>query len=120
MATPDLRAVALPQLTPEEVADVVRCANPPLEHYSDGQVLVRAGARETRFFLVSSGELAVLDEAGEEPKTIALLGPGELTGEVTALMGACALVTVVARRNTEVYALDATSMRDIINRSPAL
>ncbi len=120
MASQDLRAVALPKLTSEEVADVVRCAKPSLERYGDGQVLVRAGAHETRFFLVKSGELAVLDEAGEEPKTIALLGPGELTGELNALMGARSLVTVVARGDTEVYALDVTSMRDIINRSPAL
>jgi thioredoxin reductase (NADPH) len=120
MAAQDLRAIALPALTPEEVADVIRCAKPALERYGDGQVLVKAGAQETRFYLVSSGELAVLDEAGEEPKTIALLGPGEFTGDVTGLMGARALVTTVARGDTEVYALDATSMRDIINRSPAL
>ncbi len=118
--THDLRAVAFPKLTPDEIEKVARCTQAPLERYRDGEVLVRAGVRESKFFLVVSGQLAVRGESGDEPKTIAVLGPGEFTGEVTQLTGAASLVTIVARGDCEVYAPPATAVREIINRSPAL
>lgn len=118
--THDLRAVAFPKLTPDEIEKVAQCTKAPLERYRDGEVLTRTGVRESKFFLVVSGQLAVLDESGDQPKTIAVLGPGEFTGEVTGLTGAASLVTIVARGDCEVYAPPATTVREIINRSPAL
>ncbi|OJY16194.1 MAG: thioredoxin reductase [Myxococcales bacterium 68-20] len=118
--THDLRAVAFPKLTPEEIEKVARCTRAPLERYRDGDVLIRAGVRESKFLLVVSGQLAVLDESGDEPKTIAILGPGEFTGEVTGLTGAASLVTIVARSECEVSAPPASSVREIISRSPVL
>jgi thioredoxin reductase (NADPH) len=120
MTMQDLRTAAFPELAPEEIARVSRCAEARLQRYRDGEALIRAGDRESKFVVVVSGELAVLDEAADRPRTIAVLGPGEFTGEVTGLMGAASLVTIVARGDCEVYAIDAERLPEIINRAPAL
>lgn len=120
MATNDLHAVAFQKLSPDEIERVARCTKAPLERYRDGEVLVRAGVRESKFFVVVTGQLAVLNESGDEPRTIAILGPGEFTGEVNGLTGAASLVTIVARGECEVYAPPASSVREIISRSPVL
>jgi thioredoxin reductase (NADPH) len=136
MTVQDLRTAAFPKLEPEEIASLARCTEARLQRRRDGDVLIRAGDRESKFIVVVSGELAVLDEAADLPSTIgsegegaralpargpiAVLGPGEFTGEVTDLTGAASLVTIVARGECEVYVIDAARLPDIINRAPAL
>src|SRR4051812_39655703 len=69
MTIQDLRTAAFPKLAPEEIARVARCAEARLQRCRDGEALIRAGDRESKFFVVASGELAVLDEAGDQPRT---------------------------------------------------
>jgi thioredoxin reductase (NADPH) len=118
MATEDLRAVAFPKLTPDEIAKVARCVEAPLERHRAGEALVRCGECAASAFVVVSGELEVRDESGTESRVIAVYGPGDFTGEVSTLAGARSFVSTVARSDCEVYTIAATSLQQVINREP--
>ena len=91
-----------------------------LQRYRDGEKLFEAGDRDFKFFVVKSGEVEIVDESGETPKTIAILGPGEFTGDVAQLTGSPSLVSAVARGDCEVYEVSPEALRQILNQSPDL
>jgi thioredoxin reductase (NADPH) len=51
---------------------------------------------------------------------LAVLGRGELTGNVAHLTGGAALATAVARRESQAYEVSAEGVREILNQFPAL
>ena len=55
MAVADLRSVAFPVLRDDQVTALARCAAAMLRRYPDGQVLIKAGDRNFKFFVVKSG-----------------------------------------------------------------
>src|SRR5437868_5059265 len=92
----DLHDAAFPKLNEAELASLAHCAGARLQKYRDGEILIKTGDREFKCFVVKSGEIEIIDESGDTPKTIATLGPGEFTGEVAHLTGGPSLVTAVA------------------------
>jgi thioredoxin reductase (NADPH) len=120
MAEHDLHAVAFPRLTEAQMAALGRCAGALLRHYRDGLALIKAGDRDYKFFVVKSGEIEILDESGETPKSLAVLGTGEFTGDVAHLTGGPSLITAVARGDCEVYEVSSEGVREIVNRFPDL
>ena len=86
-----------------------------LKRYRDGEKLFEVGDRDFKFFVVKSGEVEIVDESGETPKTIAVHGPGEFTGDVAQLTGGPALVSAVARGDCEVYEVSPDALRQILN-----
>jgi thioredoxin reductase (NADPH) len=70
--------------------------------------------------VVESGEIEIVDESGEAPRVLAVLGRGEFTGDVAHLTGGAALATAVARRESHAYEVSAEGVREILNRFPAL
>lgn len=119
MADQDLHEVAFAKLDEEQMSALERCGGAELKKYSDAQRLIEAGDSDFKFFVVKSGEVEILDDT-ETPKTIAVLGPGEFTGDIAHLTGGPSLVTVVARGDCEVYEVSAEGVREIINRFPDL
>jgi signal-transduction protein with cAMP-binding, CBS, and nucleotidyltransferase domain len=103
MAEYDLNAVAFPKLDEAQMAALGGCAKASLKEYRAGQALFDVGQRDFKFFVVKSGEVEVVDPAGEAPKTVAVHGPGEFTGDVAHLTGTPAVVRAVARTDCEVY-----------------
>jgi hypothetical protein len=63
------------------MAAVGRCAAASLVQYRAGTKLIAAGERDFKFLVVKCGELAIVDESGETPRTIAVLRRGEFTGD---------------------------------------
>jgi thioredoxin reductase (NADPH) len=116
----DLHDVAFPSLDDAQIAALGRCAGASLRHYEAGQKLIEVGDRNFKFFVVRSGEIEVIDESGDSPKTIAALGRGEFTGDVAHLTGGPSLVSVVARTDCEVYEVSPEGVREIMNRFPDL
>ena len=98
MATQDLNDAAFPKFTEAQMEMLARCGGAPLNRYKDGEKLIQAGDRDFKFFVIRSGEVAILDD-GEMPATIAVLRPGEFTGDIAHLTGGASLVTAVARGN---------------------
>jgi thioredoxin reductase (NADPH) len=115
-----LRAAAFPKLEESQLAALGGCRLTAHRHYRDGEKLFVAGVSDQNFFVVRSGQVAVVDDSEEPPKTITVLGPGEFTGEVAQLTGSPALVTGVARGDCEVYVISNESLRELLNHHPAL
>jgi thioredoxin reductase (NADPH) len=87
MVDHDLHAVAFPKRNETQITALERCAGAMLQRYQDGQKLFEVGDRDFKFFVVKSGEIEIMDESGETPRTVAVLGPGEFTGDVAHLTG---------------------------------
>src|SRR4249920_752392 len=105
MAQFDLHETAFPTLTEPQIAQLGSCTAASLSKHAAGDVLVHFGDRDFRFFVVRSGEIEILDQTGETPKTIAVHGRGEFTGDVSHLTGTPAIFTAVALSDCEVYAI---------------
>jgi thioredoxin reductase (NADPH) len=120
MAEHDLRGVAFPTLNESQMDALGRCPLTALKKYRDGEKLFEAGARDFKFFIVKSGTVEVLDESGDTPKTIAVHGPGEFTGDVSQLTGSPSLFSGVARGECEVYEVSPDALRQILNNHPDL
>jgi thioredoxin reductase (NADPH) len=97
MTEHDLEAVAFPKLDESQLAMLEGCARASRRRYRHGQKLIEAGARDFKFFVVISGEIAIVDESGEAPKTIAVLRRGEFSGDVAHLTGGPSLISAIAR-----------------------
>jgi thioredoxin reductase (NADPH) len=120
MAEHDLRAVAFPKLDEADMAALGRCASAQVNRYRDGEILFQIGERDFKFFIIKSGQIEIIDDSGETPKSLAVLGPGEFTGDVAHLTGRPSVVSAVARGECEAYEISAEVLRQILNRSPQL
>src|SRR6266566_9889091 len=120
MAENDLRAVAFPKLDEAQMAALERCVGVSLKQYHAGEKLFEVGDRDFKFFVIKSGEVEILDESGETPKTITIHRPGEFTGDVAHLTGRPSVVSAVARVDCEVYEVSAEGVREVLNRCPDL
>jgi thioredoxin reductase (NADPH) len=117
---PDLSSVAFPTLDAEQIAALGRCTDATLRRYPAGTTLFRAGEREFKFFVVKSGEVDILDESADTPRTVRVHRPGEFTGDVSQLTGSPALLTAVARTDCEVYEVSPVALRQVLNQCPTL
>ena len=115
----DLQSVAFPKLDESQFRKLEGCGGATLKQYADGETLIHAGDRDFKFFVVCTGRVEILDES-ETPKTIAVLGPGEFTGDVAHLTGGPSLITAVARGRCRAYEVSSEGVRAIMNRFPDL
>ena len=120
MAEHDLQSVAFPKLNEAQMAALDRCLLTRRQHYRDGETLFKVGDRDFKFFVVKSGKVEIVDESGETPRTIAVQGPGEFTGDVAQLTGGPAIVNAIARGDCEVYEVSPDALRKLINDHPEL
>jgi thioredoxin reductase (NADPH) len=120
MAEHDLRSVAFPKLDESRLAALDRCPLTKLAQYRDGEKLFKAGDRDFKFYVIKSGKVEIVDESGDTPRTIAVQGPGEFTGDVAQLTGGPAIVNAIARGDCEVYEVSPEALRKLINDHPDL
>jgi thioredoxin reductase (NADPH) len=118
MAEHDLHEVAFPKLDAAHLASLGQCPKATLKRFRAREKLFEAGDHDSRFFIVKSGEVAIVDESGEKPRTVAVHYPGEFTGDVVQLTGGPALVSAVARTDCEVYEVSPDGLREILNKYP--
>jgi thioredoxin reductase (NADPH) len=72
MAEQELYSIAFPTLGETQIEKLGRCSRATLKHYEGGQTLFRVGERDFRFFVVKSGEVEIIDESGDTPKTVTI------------------------------------------------
>lgn len=79
-----------------------------LEHYTyaPGEAIVRQAGASDRFYIVTSGEVAVSRAADGVEKTVAVLGPGQYFGEMGLLAHTSRTATVTAMTEVELLSLD--------------
>jgi thioredoxin reductase (NADPH) len=115
-----LHSIAFPKLSDDRLASLGQCKFTARKTYPDGEALFRAGDRDSKFFVVISGHVEILDETGDEPKTIVIHGPGEFAGDVSQVTGRPAVVSGYARGETDVYEVTQQALREILNAHPDL
>jgi thioredoxin reductase (NADPH) len=120
MANFELHEIAFPTLTEAQIAQLGSCTAASLSSYAAGDVLIHFGDRDFKFFVVRSGEIEILDQTGETPKTIAIHSRGEFTGDVSHLTGTPAIFSAVALSDCEVYAISGALIKQVINQCPDL
>ena len=116
----DLRSVAFPTLSEAEMVSLDSCPLTVLKHYETGEKLFRAGDCDCNFFVVKSGEIEIVDESGDTSHVLAVLKPGEFTGEIAQMTGSPSLVEAIARRDSDVYELSPDAFRQLLNHHPEL
>ena len=101
MAEHDFSTVAFPhaQRGPDRKAGELRRGAD--EELPDGKALFKVGERDFKFFVVKCGEVEIIDESGDTPKTLTVHRPGEFTGDVAQLTGSPAVVGAIARGDME-------------------
>jgi thioredoxin reductase (NADPH) len=114
----DLHSVAFPRLGPAQIAALEHCPLTKRKTYRDGEKLFETGQRNCKFFLIKSGQVEIIDESGDTPRTVTVHGPGQFTGDVGQLTGRPAIVSAVARGDCEVYEISTDALRQVMNAHP--
>jgi thioredoxin reductase (NADPH) len=81
---------------------------------SPGEVLFRAGDDTCDFFVVESGEVAIVQGYGEENRVIAVHGARRFLGELNILTGSRLYLTAVVREAGEVLQVPVARLREIV------
>src|SRR5262245_36092568 len=110
--------IAFPKLSRSEVERLEELAM--LCSFEDGATIFQAGQRGLPFYVVESGEISIVDESADEPKTIAVHGPREFAGDVSLLTDRPAAVSAYAKGDCRVYCVSPGDLRRVIQEIPDL
>ena len=83
-----------PMLTPEQIARLA--VHGQVRHVQRGEVLMEAGEQTPRFFVVTAGHFVLVRPSGVTEEPVAVLQPGQFTGELTMLSGRRGIVRIRA------------------------
>ena len=97
MAAKHLDIDAFPTLDERQMASLAKCELASLHQFHDGERIFETGDRDLSFFVVKQGQIEIVDESGDVPNIIKILGRGEFTGDVSQLTGGPSLVSGIAR-----------------------
>ncbi len=89
-----------------------------LKTFQMGETLFAAGERDFKFFIVKTGEVAIVDHSSGQDKIVTVHEPREFTGDVDMLTGRAVVVSAIARTPCEVYEISAADLRRILNEMP--
>src|SRR5262245_24112122 len=120
MPANDLMSTAFPKLTAEQMANMSECSLCKFKRYADGEALFRAGERNPRFYVVISGQIEIVDELGDIPKSIVVHSQRSFAGDVSLVSGRPAVVSGYARGATEVYEVSPDALKQLLNHDPEL
>ena len=93
-----------PTLTPAQIARVA--VHGQVRDVQPGEVLIEAGAQVVPFFVVTAGQVDIVQPYGTTETLVAVHRPGQFTGEVNMLSGRRTLVRARASASGEVIELD--------------
>jgi thioredoxin reductase (NADPH) len=110
--------LAFPKLSDVEVECLAGLAK--LCSFQDGETIFQAGQRGLPFYVVESGEIAIVDESRAEPRTIVVHGPREFTGDVSLLTDRPAAVSAYAKGACRAYCVSQGELRRVIQEIPDL
>ena len=120
MAEFNLQSVAFPVLDEAQIGQVASCTAIVPKRYKDGETLIAFGERDFKFLIVKSGEVEIIDNFGDAPRTIAIHHKGQFTGDISHLTGRPFIFTAVARGDCEVFEISGESLRQVLNQCPSL
>src|SRR5215470_12734129 len=110
--------LAFPKLSDSEVESLAGLAS--ICSFQDGDLIFQAGQRGLPFYVVESGEIAIVDESTDVSKTLVVHGSHEFTGDVSLLTDRPAVVSAYARGDTRAYCVSQSELRRVIQDIPGL
>ena len=120
MPEPNLQSVAFPTLDEAQISEFGGCTRATPKLYRDGETLFSVGESNFKFHVIRSGEVAIIDFSGDEPKTVTVHRKGGFTGDISHLTGNPSVVSAVARGDCEVYEISGDALREVLNQCPTL
>jgi len=118
MADQNLHRVAFPTLDDVQVATLAKFGMRRV--LRDGELLFKAGDREYKFFVVERGAVEIVEHSSGETKRVALHERHAFGGDVSLVTGRPALISAIARGETEVFEIARSDIRRIMGERPAL
>jgi len=118
MADLDSQSVAFPTLDDVQVATLAKFGT--YRALRDGEHLFKAGDREYKFFVVERGAVEIVEHSSGETKRVTLHERHAFGGDVSLVTGRPALVSAIARGETEVFEIAPSDIRRIMGERPAL
>jgi thioredoxin reductase (NADPH) len=109
---------AFPKLDANQLATLEDLAR--LKSYRNGEFLLRAGDTESRFHVVRSGRVEIVDRSSGAARTVLVHEPGEFTGDLANLAGRASNVDAVALGDVDVYEISKPDFQRIISERPNL
>jgi CRP-like cAMP-binding protein len=85
-----------------------------------GELLFRQGGTPRDLYLIEEGKLEVVREYDDESIVVAVLGPGEVTGELSTIIGSPHTATVQAVERTSLIAISRDAFFDCLGRDPGM
>jgi thioredoxin reductase (NADPH) len=85
-----------------------------------GEVLFEAGDQNTDFFVVLSGGIDLVRPIAGREQPVAVLGPGQFTGEINMLSSRVAWARGRVAADGSILALDREGLRAVVQRDPEL
>src|SRR5262245_6009353 len=110
--------LAFPKLSDAEVESLAKLAGTC--SFRDGEAVFLAGQRGLPLYVVESGEIAVVDDSADVPKTVVVHGPREFTGDVALLTDRPAAVSAYARGDTRAFCVGQDELRRVVQEIPDL
>ena len=102
-------------IDPKNLNQIVQSAQ--LQKFEKDDIIIRKGDPGSNFYIVVSGKVDVLNEAGI---SISTLSRGEVFGEMSLLCEENVGATVQAAESTEVLNIDHKLFRNILDKYPAM
>jgi thioredoxin reductase (NADPH) len=110
--------LAFPKLSEAEVESLAGLAR--VCTFEDGQAVFQAGQRGVPFYVVISGEIAIVDDSGPERKTVVVHGRNAFTGDVSLLTDRPAIISAYAKGAVRAYCVSQSELRRVIQEIPDL
>jgi thioredoxin reductase (NADPH) len=107
-----------PTLTAEQVARISRHGR--ARSAAPGENLVKAGDQPSSFFVVTAGQLHIVQSSASGERVVASLGAGQFTGETNMLSGQRGLATIRAVEPTDVIEVDRKDLLSLIQTDAQL
>lgn len=89
-------------------------------HVAAGEVLTEVGVLHSSFFVVLSGAVEIVRSLAESQERIALVHPGQFTGEMNMLSGRKSMFITRATTVSEVLELDNDALRRVVQNDSEL
>lgn len=118
MADLDVHKVAFPTLDDAQVATLGKFGT--RRGLRDGEHLFKAGDREYKFFVVERGAVEIVEHSSGETKRVALHERHAFGGDVSLVTGRPALISAIARGDTEIFEISPADIRRVMSERPAL
>lgn len=88
-----------------------------LNTYKKGDIVIRTGAPSENFFIIVTGSVNVINDAGI---TISTLQKGDVFGEMSLICNDRASATIQVREDTSILSIDQSDFRKILDHFPTV